>query len=53
MRRMSLLNAPRQVDALVERERELAVLEAAFEEVSAGRGRVALVVAEAAAVRAR
>src|SRR5882672_7531561 len=47
MRRMSLLNAPRQVDALVERERELAVLEAAFEEVSAGRGRVALVVAEA------
>ena len=36
-----------RVDGLVERERELAVLEAAFEEASAGRGRVALVTAEA------
>jgi hypothetical protein len=35
------------VYGLVERERELAVLEAAFEEASAGRGRVALVTAEA------
>ena len=35
------------VGGLVERERELAVLEAAFDEASAGRGRVALVTAEA------
>src|SRR5262245_32486150 len=35
------------IDVLVERERELAVLEAAFEEARAGRGRVALVTAEA------
>ena len=47
MRRMSLLNADREVGVLVERERELAALEAAFAEVSAGRGRVALVTAEA------
>ena len=46
MRRMSLLNDSHpQVDLLVERERELALLETAFEEASAGRGRVALVTA--------
>src|ERR671930_670800 len=48
MRRVSLLNDSHpQVDLLVERERELALLEAAFEEARAGRGRVALVTAEA------
>jgi len=36
-----------QVDGLVERERELAALDDAFAEVSAGRGRVVLVTAEA------
>src|SRR6478672_10409262 len=35
------------ISRLVERERELTALEAAFAEVSAGRGRVALVTAEA------
>jgi predicted ATPase len=45
---MSLLSDSRpHVDTLVERERELAVLEAAFDEASEGRGRVALVTAEA------
>ena len=45
---MSVLNdSDPHVDLLVERERELAALEAAFEDVSAGRGRVALVTAEA------
>lgn len=45
---MSLLSDPHsQVDGLVERERELAALDAAFVEASAGRGRVVLVTAEA------
>src|SRR5262245_23434451 len=46
MRRMS---APTHshVDAFVERQRELAALEAAYAEVSAGRARVALLTAEA------
>jgi DNA-binding CsgD family transcriptional regulator len=45
---MSLLSDQHpHVGALVERERELAVLEAALEDASAGRGRVALVTAEA------
>ena len=47
MRPMSLLNADREMGVLVERERELAALEAGFAEVSAGRGRVVLVTAEA------
>jgi DNA-binding CsgD family transcriptional regulator len=48
MRRMNLVSDQHpHVYQLVERERELAVLEAAFEEASAGRGRVALVTAEA------
>ena len=48
MRRMSLLSDSHQhAHVLVERERELALLEAAFEEACAGRGRVALVTAEA------
>jgi DNA-binding CsgD family transcriptional regulator len=48
MRRMSLRpDSSMHVDVLVERERELAVLETAFEEARAGRGRVALVTAEA------
>jgi DNA-binding CsgD family transcriptional regulator/tetratricopeptide (TPR) repeat protein len=48
MRPMSLPGAqPLDLPRLVERERELALLEAAFEEASAGRGRVALVTAEA------
>lgn len=38
---------PSDMPRLVERERELAALEAAFEKASAGRGRVALVTAEA------
>lgn len=45
---MSLVGASTPcLDALVERERELAVLAAAFDEASEGRGRVALVTAEA------
>jgi DNA-binding CsgD family transcriptional regulator/tetratricopeptide (TPR) repeat protein len=45
---MTLLGDPRAgVSRLVEREHELAVLEAAFEQASAGRGRIALVTAEA------
>jgi predicted ATPase len=45
---MSLLSDQHpHVGALVERERELAALEAALEEASAGRGRLALVTAEA------
>jgi DNA-binding CsgD family transcriptional regulator len=45
---MSLLGDPEaHVDLLLERERELAVLEVAFAEASAGRGRLALVTAEA------
>ncbi len=48
MRRMSLVgDLQGGVFQLVERENELAVLEAAFEQASAGRGRVALVSAEA------
>jgi DNA-binding CsgD family transcriptional regulator len=48
MCRVTLLSdRPPRVGFLAERERELAVLEAAFEEASAGRGRVALVTAEA------
>jgi hypothetical protein len=45
---MSLLSdsTPR-LDVLVERERELAMLGAAFKNACAGRGRVALVTAEA------
>jgi predicted ATPase len=43
MGEMRLLSA----HPLVEREHELALLEAAFEKASAGRGRVALVMAEA------
>jgi DNA-binding CsgD family transcriptional regulator len=45
---MTVLNDARlHVDELVERERELVLLEAAFEEARAGGGRVALVTAEA------
>jgi DNA-binding CsgD family transcriptional regulator/tetratricopeptide (TPR) repeat protein len=45
---MSLLGDPHAgVSRLVEREHELAALEAAFEQASAGRGRMALVTAEA------
>ena len=47
MRRMGLTEPYAHVSQLVERERELAALEAAFEEASGGRGRVALVTAEA------
>jgi DNA-binding CsgD family transcriptional regulator/tetratricopeptide (TPR) repeat protein len=47
MRPMSLLNADREVGVLVEREPELAALEAALAEVSAGRGRLVLITAEA------
>src|ERR687887_274916 len=48
MRRVSLVaGSHAEAYALVERERELALLEAAFEEACAGRGRVALVTAEA------
>src|SRR5215471_15069540 len=45
---MTMLNDSQpHVDGLVERERELAMLEAAFAEVSSGHGRVVLVTAEA------
>jgi DNA-binding CsgD family transcriptional regulator/tetratricopeptide (TPR) repeat protein len=48
MRHVSLIgDAQTHVDGLVERERELAALEAALAEVSAGHGRVMLVTAEA------
>jgi DNA-binding CsgD family transcriptional regulator/tetratricopeptide (TPR) repeat protein len=48
IRRMSLPNASKpRLDALVERERQLALLEAAFEDAAVGRGRVVLVMAEA------
>src|SRR5712691_10540265 len=42
-----LSDSPTHVDGLVERERELAALEAALAAVSAGQGRVVLVTAEA------
>jgi len=48
MRRLSPLGDPSSaLSPLLERESELAVLKAAFEEASAGRGRVVLVTAEA------
>src|SRR5438552_12627571 len=48
MRRMSMLgNSHRHVAELVARDRELALLEAAFDEATMGRGRVGLVTAEA------
>ena len=48
MRRMSMLGTShRHVAELVERDRELALLEDAFDEATTGRGRVALVTAEA------
>ena len=44
---MQVKDARVDVDGLVERERELAALEAALEEASSGRGRMVLVTAEA------